>query len=221
MASGSGSSSGAGAGNENHAIDIEAIITNAIARYVRDNPPQRGPQGPPGDPGQPGQDAAPATARSDTPRFIASDVGFFDPFYDGKSNDTAPGMEHAGKDTYFRDVTVFIDRIKDVSRVKGAELLRNNLQICLRGEALKWYTCQLTDNEKRLLTYDNNVEEWGSALLKRFGPTKASEMTIIVKERYSLNNTIRRREPREYAMIIIRAAQVTKLGDTHNQLDII
>ncbi len=35
---------------------------------------------------------------------------------------------------------MFIDRIRDVVRVKGAELLRNNLQICLRGEALEWYT---------------------------------------------------------------------------------
>lgn len=199
-------------------IDIEAIISNAIARYVRDNPPQRGP---PGDPGPPGQDAAATAARSDTPRFVASDVGFFDPFYDGKSSETASGMEHAGKDTYFRDVTVFIDRLKDVARVKGADLLRTNLQICLRGEALEWYTSQLTDNEKRLFTYGSNVDEWSTALLERFGPTKASGMAIIVKERYSLNDAARRREPREYAMTIIRAAKIAKLGDVHNQLDVI
>ena len=58
---------------------------------------------------------------------MVSDVGFFNPFYDGKSNDIAAGVEHAGKETYFRDVLIFIDRIKDVARVKGAELLRNNL----------------------------------------------------------------------------------------------
>lgn len=203
-------------------IDIEAIITNAIARYVRDHPNQGppGPPGPPGDPGAPGADAG-GNGNGNGNRFLATDVGFFDPFYDGKSSDTGAGMEHAGKDTYFRDVTMFIDRIKDVARVKGAELLRNNLQICLRGEALEWYTCQLTDNEKRLLTYGNHVDEWSAALLERFGPTKASGMAIIVKERYTLNDAMRHREPREYAMTIIRAAKVAKLGDTHNQLDII
>ena len=209
--------------------NIQAAITAAIAQYVAQHPPQPGPQGVPGPPGNPGAPGAPgapgndgsANGRNDTPRFVASDVGFFDPFYDNKSNDTGPGVEHAGKETYFRDILVFIDRIKDVARVKGAELLRNNLQICLRGEALEWYTCQLTDGEKRLLTYGNDVAEWSQALLERFSPTKASGMATIVKERYSLNDAMRHREPCEYAMTIIRAAKVAKLGDVHNQLDII
>ena len=223
------SSSGAAANNNaaGQSIDIESIITNAIARYVRDHPPQRGsrgnagPPGEPGPPGPPGQDGTAGTRNGSEPRFVAADVGFFDPFYDGKSSDTAAGMEHTGKDTYFRDVIVFIDRIKDVARVKGAELLRTNLQICLRGEALEWYTCQLTDNEKRLLTYGNDVDEWGRVLLERFGPTKASGMAILVKERYTLHDAMRHREPREYAMTIIRAAKVAKLGDIPNQLDVI
>ena len=130
-------------------------------------------------------------------------------------------MEHTGKDTYFRDVTVFIDRITNIARVKGAELLRNNLQIYLRGEALEWYTCQLSEPEKRLFTYGQNVEEWSSALLNRFGPTKASGIATLVKERYSINDAVRHREPREYTMTIIRAAKVAKLSEVHNQLDII
>ena len=125
-------------------------------------------------------------------------------------------MKYTSKDTYFRNVTIFIDRIRDVARVKGAELLRNNLQICLRGDTLKWYTCQLTEPEKRLLSYGNDIDEWSSALLERFGPTKASSIATIVKERYTLNNAIRRREPREYAMVIIRATKVAKLSDIYN-----
>lgn len=189
-------------------------------RATPGQPGQPGPPGPPGPPGQPGEPGE-ANGAGVMPRFLSSDVGFFDPFYDGKSNDTGAGIEHAGKETYFRDVTMFIDRIRDVARVKGAELLRNNLQICLRGEALEWYTCQLTDNEKRLMTYGNHVDEWNTALLERFGPTKALGMATIVKERYSHSDAIRHREPREYAMTIIRAAKIAKLGDVHNQLDII
>ena len=88
---------------------------------------------------------------SHSPRFNPGDIGFFDPFYDNKSADTGPGMEHTGKETFFRDVIIFIDRIKDIARTKGTELVRANLQLCLRGEALEWYTSQLTDAEKRLL----------------------------------------------------------------------
>ena len=112
---------------------IQRIIREAVEAgirvYQQSNPASApgapGPAGPSGPPGPPGQDAA--SNGSSSPRFQASDIGFFDPFYDGKSSDTAPGMEHTGKDTYFRDVTVFIDRIKDVARVKGPELLRSNL----------------------------------------------------------------------------------------------
>ena len=60
--------------------------------------------------------------RSD--RFNLDDVGFFDPFYDSKTIDTAPAIEHAGKSTFFRDIYVFIDRVKDIARAKGEELLR-------------------------------------------------------------------------------------------------
>ena len=53
-------------------------------------------------------------------------------------------------------------------------------------------------------------------MFERFGPTKASGIAIIIRERYTLNDTIRYREPREYAIVIIRAAQIAKLGDVHN-----
>ena len=74
---------------------------------------------------------------SGTSRFLSSDVGFFNLFYNGKLSDIKVEIKHAEKKTYFRDVFIFINRIKDIARVKGVELLRNNLQICLRNKALK------------------------------------------------------------------------------------
>jgi len=130
-------------------------------------------------------------------------------------------MEHTGKETYFRDVIIFIDRIKDVARIRGAEFVRSNLQLCLRGEALEWYTSQLTDGEKRLLTYGQELDEWTSFLMERFGPPKNIGMAQLLKEKYTINDATRHREPREYAMTIVRAAKVAKLDTVHNQLDII
>lgn len=42
-------------------------------------------------------------------RFLNSDVGFFDLFYDNKFNNIETKMKHVGKKTYFRDVFIFID----------------------------------------------------------------------------------------------------------------
>ena len=43
-------------------------------------------------------------------------------------------MEYIKKKIYFRNIFIFIDRIKDVIRVKEVKLLRNNLQIYLKEE---------------------------------------------------------------------------------------
>ena len=62
---------------------------------------------------------------------------FFDSFYNNKSNNIELEIEYVEKKTYFKDITIFINRIKNIARVKSVELLRNNLQICLRDEVLK------------------------------------------------------------------------------------
>ena len=36
-------------------------------------------------------------------------------------------MEYTGKKIYFRDIFIFINRIKNVIKIKKAKLLRNNL----------------------------------------------------------------------------------------------
>ena len=52
---------------------------------------------------------------------------FFDSFYNNKSSDIEIEIEYIEKKIYFRDVTIFINRIRDIARVKGIELLYNNL----------------------------------------------------------------------------------------------
>lgn len=56
-------------------------------------------------------------------------------------------MVREGKDVYYRSVHLFIERVKDSILTKGEELVRTNLNTCLRGTALIWYTqgCQVSD----------------------------------------------------------------------------
>lgn len=58
-------------------------------------------------------------------------VNFFDLIYDEKSFVIDNLIEHVNKNTYFRDIYLFIERIKNITIVKNANLLRNNLYICL------------------------------------------------------------------------------------------
>ena len=52
---------------------------------------------------------------------------FFDFFYNNKLNNIEARIEYIEKKIYFRDITMFINRIKNIARVKNIELLRNNL----------------------------------------------------------------------------------------------
>lgn len=172
--------------------------------------PVPGQPGPPGPPGPQGEQGPAGNGANGTDRLIPDDVGFFDPFYDGKSVDTGPAIEHAGKSTYFRDVHVFIDRVKDVARAKGEVLLRQNLQICLRGTAMEWFTTELTDNDKRLVTY--SIDEWYRLLLARWKKQRSQGMAVLLREKYTMQDAARHREPREYAQTVMRAAQTAEMG---------
>lgn len=180
------------------------------------------PQGPPGPTGLTGPPGPPGLAgeASGSPRWHAGDIGFFDPHYDGKSASSGSALEYAGKDTIFRDVHVFVDRAKDIASTKGDELVRNNLSTCLRGQALIWYTSELTDGERRLLKYGNHLDEWIEALTRQFRESPAKAMEVVTSERYTTQDARRQREPREYAQTMVRAARSAELP-IYNQLQII
>ena len=61
-----------------------------------------------------------------------------------------------GKDVYYRSVILFIERIKDLASVKGAILVRSNINTYLRGIALTWYTAELSNLERVGLRADEN-----------------------------------------------------------------
>ena len=52
---------------------------------------------------------------------------FFNSFYNNKSSNIEVKIKYIKKKIYFRDIMIFINRIKNIARVKNIELLRNNL----------------------------------------------------------------------------------------------
>ena len=87
-------------------IDIETIIINVIIRYIKDNSLN-----------QKSSNSSDSSRNSEIDvinenhenRFLNSDVGFFDLFYDDKFNNIEIKMKHIEKKTYFRNVLIFID----------------------------------------------------------------------------------------------------------------
>ena len=164
------------------------------------------------------QTAPPATTPS---RWMANDLGFFDPNYDDKTIHTAASIEHAGKDTFFRDVHLFVDRATQLSATKSFKVVRDNLWLSLRGSAISWYTSELSDAERRLTTLGDELEEWTKLLVKRFKQPSFVAMESLLKETYTMRDAAAKREPRDFASRMLRTAKDAGIKDVLPQLDMI
>ena len=140
-------------------------------------------------------------------RWNVDEIEFFDFMYDGKSAVTDNPIEHADKNTYFRNVNDFIDRVKNMIDVKKANMIRQNLYICFREIALVWYTIIFIENQKRLIKLDENVDEWIRALSKRFKKSDSLIIATIKKKSYIMKDDRRRRKFSKYAHVIIKTAK--------------
>lgn len=162
-----------------------------------------------------------------TKRWIVVDIDYFDLMYDNKFIYTRDLMKNAKKDIYFRDVHLFLERVKDHARIKNSALIRKNLFTCLRDLTLQWYTSELSKNIKNLLRLDKVVKFWKKELFKRFKEASNMIMINLVKEKYSMNDVRRRRESREYVDVIFRAskfanliAEISQIFLIYNELDV-
>jgi hypothetical protein len=141
--------------------------------------------------------------------------------YDNKFTFTEKFIEHVKKDIYFRNVHLFLKRVKNVIRVKNVNQVRQNLFICLRNLTLQWYISESSENIKNWLRYDNEIEYWKKELLKRFKKSVSVAMTSLIKKKYSMNDVKRRRKSREYADVILRVAKSTDLIPKISQIFLI
>ena len=193
-------------------LAIQTMIQGAVRGVASGPPAPAGPQRPQGTP------APPATnGGSSSDRWNPQEVGFFDPYYDDKTVATGGAITHAGKDTYYRDVHSFVDRIKDMATVKDAKLVRENLWTCLRGRAIKWWQSILTEDQKRLVKFGEGVDEWARLLQNHFQETASEAMKTLTSTRYTYEDARRHNDPVDYALTITRAAKSTQ-STVFNQL---
>ncbi|OJD20531.1 hypothetical protein ACJ73_08131 [Blastomyces percursus] len=115
------------------------------------------------------------------------DLGFFHP--DLFDNADA-AVKTYNNQTYYRNVYVFADRVRDMALAKGEEVVRNNVHAALRGAALDWYTVELTELEKRSLRVLSLQDGWIASLVNRFKPRAADALDKIAKAKYGMTQVM-------------------------------
>ena len=112
---------------------IEKVVQTAITAVFRSLPQEsRKPSNSFGfsDSADPADDDVEGETQRD--RWNLGDIGFFDPNYENKSASTDQAIEHAGKDTYYRNVHVFIEKVKKMTIVLKIDQIRRNLTTCFK-----------------------------------------------------------------------------------------
>ena len=159
-------------------------------------------------------------------KWNSANLDFFDSYYDDKSlaSETS-SIVNTEKNTYFRDVHLFIVRAKKMTFTRDEQLIKNNLWFSLKNTALKWWTNELFDAKRRMtrMTMTNQKElfEWISLLHDRFKQSTNVIMNSLMQQRYILRNAATQRESREYVQKIIRLTKNADMISVLNQLDFI
>ena len=150
-------------------------------------------------------------------RFVVKKLKFFDFNYDDKSTSIDASLENINENTIFRDVHVFVNRIKNFVNTQNVELIRDNLYRCLKKDALIWHISLLTNMKKRLLTMNIELIEWKNALMTEFRKSIFKIMKAFVTKRYIMQNAFNQRLFRDYVQFVIRLNKSIELS-LFNQL---
>ena len=159
-------------------------------------------------------------------KWNSANFDFFDSYYDDKSlASEASSIVNIDKDTYFRDVHLFIVLAKKMTFTRDEQLVRNNLWLNLKNIALKWWTNELSDVERRMtrmiMIEQEELFEWISLLYHKFKQSINVVMNSLVQQRYTLRDVAVQRESREYAQKIIRLVKNVDMINVLNQLNLI
>lgn len=123
-------------------------------------------------------------------RWRIEEFGLFQPDLAVDDRNPPGDVITVGKDSIYRNVDAFCERIKDAIATKGPETVRDNLHLCLRGAASRWWTFELAEIDKQAIRTDATptLLQWTTRLATRFRPRMAqascenSELTFKVSD---------------------------------------
>lgn len=152
----------------------------------------------------------------DTAKFKPSDIGYFDPYLSTVTYAKGDYIQ-IGTDVIYRNVHLFFGQARSVAATKNGQLVRQNLHLCLKGEALAWFAAELDDLQRSGLQTGENVDTWQAALTARFKMHESEAMEMLLTDQYTVDDVRNQRSPSEYVQTIVRHGRDAGLS-TSNQL---
>ena len=97
-------------------------------------------------------------------------------------------MVNADKHTYYLDIFVFVDRLNELSRKFGPNVVQDVILSCLRGSALTWWTTEVDDHAKTILEASKDLDLWINTLIKQFRMNPVMALAVLTRSRYIMRD---------------------------------
>lgn len=146
-------------------------------------------------------------------RLRDAEIGYFQP----DLNTTQDDPVTMGSDTYFTDVFLFVDRLRDVGNYRSEDAVRTRIPTLLRGSAQLWYTTSLSDLEKDGLR-GYTLDKWCKFLVEQFKPPMTQSLAALTRMRFTLRDAIDMRSPVKYVAEVQRHARGAGFNEVYQQL---
>ena len=175
--------------HENEMLSLREMIEKSL--LLRESPSSTPPPDPDATPkALPAGDSLP---KASTERWNQADLGYFDPHLDRAHGEGE--IVSVGKDVYYRNVVLFVQRLQSLVTFRGAALVKANIATSLQSSALEWYTSELSDFDRDALNNDPGVKSWVNTLSHRSTVPTSVALGLLTNETYSLNNAQAQRPP--------------------------
>ena len=204
--------------SETQKREMTTIIVNAIAKAFRNHVDENDSSSDDNENNSFDLDNDNEDRRDNDQDWKTNDVEYFDLEYEGLAN-MGSSIVNVDRHVFYRDVYVFVNRLKNMTSLRDDQKLRTVVSQCLREFALIWHFMKLSELEKARLR-NSNLNVWYESLIARFKKRTSIALSRLQRERYTMTNIKQQKNSRLFTQNIFRYAKTAKMSSTYNSISI-
>ena len=143
--------------------------------------------------------------------WTSKEMRFFDP-----TTDELRFVINLEKHVFYKNVYVFVNRLKNMTSLRDENKLKIIISQCLRRTALIWHFIELFDIEKDIYK-EMSVDNWCTVLVKRFKEKTSTTLINIQSTKYILEDAREQKNSRVFAQNIFRHVKVVEMTSIYSQ----
>jgi hypothetical protein len=148
-------------------------------------------------------------------KWTIDEIDFFD-----SNVESDDSVVNAKRHVFYKNVYVFVNRLKNMINIWENDKLRIVLSQCFRDATLIWHSIELFDMKKDLLR-QINLSFWYQALINRFKKRTFLTLSALQNFKYTLSDARSEKDSRLFAQQIFRSIKTINMNWIHNQLTIV